>query len=54
MIKGKIIAVDVKDIRFPTSLNRDGSDAMVQILLDNLHNDMLLALVILISQQAYS
>ncbi|XP_012534716.1 mitochondrial enolase superfamily member 1 [Monomorium pharaonis] len=24
----KIIAVDVKDIRFPTSLNRDGSDAM--------------------------
>ncbi|XP_011160445.1 mitochondrial enolase superfamily member 1 isoform X1 [Solenopsis invicta] len=24
----KIIGVDVKDIRFPTSLNRDGSDAM--------------------------
>ncbi|XP_018308826.1 mitochondrial enolase superfamily member 1 [Mycetomoellerius zeteki] len=28
MINAKIIAVDVKDIRFPTSLNRDGSDAM--------------------------
>jgi len=32
MIKAKIIAVDVKDIRFPTSLNRDGSDAMVWII----------------------
>lgn len=31
MIKGKIVVVDVRDIRFPTSLNRDGSDAMVCI-----------------------
>lgn len=28
MIDAKIIAVDVQDIRFPTSLKRDGSDAM--------------------------
>ncbi|XP_011882314.1 PREDICTED: mitochondrial enolase superfamily member 1-like [Vollenhovia emeryi] len=28
MLKAKIIAVDVKDIRFPTSVNHDGSDAM--------------------------
>lgn len=45
MVRDKIVAVDVKDIRFPTSLNRDGSDAMVQALLDNLHNDMLAASV---------
>jgi len=32
MINSKIIAVDVQDIRFPTSLNQDGSDAMVLII----------------------
>lgn len=29
----EIVAVDVKDIRFPTSLKSDGSDAMVLLCL---------------------
>jgi len=47
MIKAKIIAVDVKDIRFPTSLNRDGSDAMVCII------RQFAASVILLNQQVH-
>lgn len=39
MIDAKIIDIDVQDIRFPTSLQQDGSDAMVCILLDNFYND---------------
>jgi hypothetical protein len=27
----KIIEVDIKDVRFPTSLRSDGSDAMVKL-----------------------
>jgi len=48
MIKAKIIAVDVKDIRFPTSLNHDGSDAMVWII------KQFAASVILLNQQVHS
>lgn len=39
----KIIDIDVQDIRFPTSLKGDGSDAMVYVLLNNSYNDILAA-----------